>query len=48
MAEGNAALRDLFFFDVLARGQWLAKRGMLALSLAISDADCDALAGAGR
>jgi glutamate-1-semialdehyde 2,1-aminomutase len=42
-AQGNSALRDLLFFDLLARGHWLAKRGMLALSLAISDDDCDQL-----
>jgi glutamate-1-semialdehyde 2,1-aminomutase len=45
-AAGNAALRDLLFFDLLARGNWLAKRGMLALSLAISDQDCDQLVAA--
>ena len=46
VAQGNGALRDLFFFDLLARGAWTAKRGMAALSLAITDADCDALVGA--
>ena len=45
-AQGDAALRDLFFFDLLARGHWFAKRGMAALSLAITDDDCDALAAA--
>ncbi len=45
-AQGDAALRDLFFFDMLQRGHWFAKRGMAALSLAITDADCDALAAA--
>jgi glutamate-1-semialdehyde 2,1-aminomutase len=45
-ARGNPALRDLLFFDLLARGNWLAKRGMLALSLAISDQDCDGLVAA--
>ena len=45
-ARGDAALRDLFFFDLVARGHWLAKRGMAALSLMVTEADCDALAGA--
>jgi glutamate-1-semialdehyde 2,1-aminomutase len=46
VAAGDAALRDLFFFDLLARGCWIAKRGMAALSLAITDEDCDALVAA--
>jgi glutamate-1-semialdehyde 2,1-aminomutase len=37
--QGNAALRDLFYFDLVARGIWFAKRGMFALSLALDDAD---------
>jgi glutamate-1-semialdehyde 2,1-aminomutase len=37
--RGNAALRDLFYFDLLARGIWFAKRGMFALSLALDEAD---------
>ncbi len=36
---GNAALRDLFWFDLVARGIWFAKRGMFALSLALDDDD---------
>jgi glutamate-1-semialdehyde 2,1-aminomutase len=43
-ARGNAALRDLFWFDLLARGIWFAKRGMFALSLALDDRDADRLA----
>jgi glutamate-1-semialdehyde 2,1-aminomutase len=41
--RGNAALRDLFYFDLLARGIWFAKRGMFALSLALDEADSDKL-----
>src|SRR6202048_5349582 len=41
--RGNAALRDLFYFDLLARGIWLAKCGMFALSLALDEADSDKL-----
>lgn len=33
-------LRELFFFDMLAQGIYLARRGMAALSLPVSDADC--------
>ncbi|HZU90642.1 MAG TPA: aspartate aminotransferase family protein [Stellaceae bacterium] len=40
-AQGHAKLRDLFYFDMLARGVWIAKRGMIALSIALDDRDCD-------
>jgi glutamate-1-semialdehyde 2,1-aminomutase len=43
---GNAALRDLFWFDLTARGVWFAKRGMFALSIALDEADADKLADA--
>ncbi|HUN40584.1 MAG TPA: aminotransferase class III-fold pyridoxal phosphate-dependent enzyme [Acetobacteraceae bacterium] len=45
-AKGDARLKELFFFDMLAHGIWLARRGMFALSLPIGDAECDKLAGA--
>src|SRR6266849_2964683 len=41
--RGNAALRDLFYFDLLARGIWFAKRGMFALSIALDERDGDKL-----
>jgi glutamate-1-semialdehyde 2,1-aminomutase len=41
--RGNAALRDLFYFDLLARGIWFAKRGMFALSIALDESDGDKL-----
>ena len=44
--RGNAALRDLFYFDLLARGIWFAKRGMFALSIALEENDGDTLADA--
>ena len=44
--RGNAALRDLFWFDLVARGIWFAKRGMFALSIALDDADHNKLADA--
>jgi glutamate-1-semialdehyde 2,1-aminomutase len=33
-------LRELFFFDMLAAGIYIARRGMVALTLPIGDADC--------
>src|SRR5262249_4993701 len=44
--QGNAALRDLFWFDLTAHGIWFAKRGMFALSIALDEADGDQLADA--
>jgi glutamate-1-semialdehyde 2,1-aminomutase len=43
--RGNGALRDLFWFDLAARGIWFAKRGMFALSIALDEADHDKLVG---
>ncbi len=45
-ARGDAKLKELFFFDMLAQGIWLARRGMMTLSLPIGDSECDTLAGA--
>ena len=45
-AKGNSDLLDLFYFDLLARGVWFAKRGMMALSIALDDNDADRLAAA--
>src|SRR6266478_6174764 len=42
-AKGHAGLLDLFYFDLLARGIWFAKRGMMALSIALDAADADRL-----
>jgi len=41
--QGNAKLRDLFYFDLVARGIWFAKRGMFALSIALDESDGDKL-----
>ena len=38
-----AAVKDLVFFDLIARGFYLARRGLIALSLPVSDADVDAM-----
>lgn len=45
-AKGDAGLLDLFYFDLLARGIWFAKRGMMALSIALEEADADSLVAA--
>jgi glutamate-1-semialdehyde 2,1-aminomutase len=36
-------LSDLFYFQALDHGVWLARRGMINLSLPIGDAECDRL-----
>ena len=38
-AHGHSALLDLCYFDLVARGIWFAKRGMMALSIALDEAD---------
>jgi glutamate-1-semialdehyde 2,1-aminomutase len=45
-AKADQKLKELFFFDMLAQGIWLARRGMMTLSLPIGDAECDALVAA--
>lgn len=45
-AKGDAKLKELFFFDMLALGIWLARRGMINLSLPIGDGECNKLAAA--
>ncbi len=45
-AQGDQKLKELFFFDMLAAGIWLARRGMMTLCLPIGDAECDKLVAA--
>ena len=40
------AMRDLFHMDLLARGIYLARRGMINLSVPMTDGDFDALVAA--
>ena len=40
--RGSPARRELFHLDMIHRGFHLARRGMIALSLEIGDAECDA------
>ena len=44
--DNKESLKELFFFDMLASGIWLARRGMMTLCLPIGDKECDKLAGA--
>jgi glutamate-1-semialdehyde 2,1-aminomutase len=41
LAAADPLAKELLFFDLVADGFWIARRGMLALSLPITDADCD-------
>ncbi len=43
LAGADPRLKELFFFDLLAQGIWIAQRGMINLSLPIGDAECDRL-----
>jgi glutamate-1-semialdehyde 2,1-aminomutase len=45
-AKGDPKLKELFFFDMLTQGIWMARRGMFTLCLPIGDAECDKLAAA--
>jgi glutamate-1-semialdehyde 2,1-aminomutase len=45
-AKGDAKLKELFFFDMLEHGIWLARRGMFTLCLPIGDTECSRLAAA--
>ncbi|MFL5255891.1 MAG: aspartate aminotransferase family protein [Rhodopila sp.] len=45
-AAADQKLKELFFFDLLTHEVWLARRGMMTVSLPIGDAECDQLAGA--
>lgn len=38
--RSDQRVKDLLFFDMMRAGIWLAKRGMITLSLPITDADC--------
>ncbi|MBX6373330.1 MAG: aspartate aminotransferase family protein [Acetobacteraceae bacterium] len=42
----EAGLRELFFLDMLEAGIYIARRGMTALSLPVTEADCDRYAAA--
>ena len=41
LAGANDAAKELVFLDLLERGYYLARRGFIALSLMVGDADLD-------
>ncbi|WP_270936747.1 aspartate aminotransferase family protein [Falsiroseomonas oryzae] len=41
VAAGNQALKELLFLDLLERGFYIARRGMVALSLVLGEAELD-------
>jgi glutamate-1-semialdehyde 2,1-aminomutase len=45
-AKSDPKLKELFFFDMLTHGIWLARRGMMTVSLPIGDAECEKLVAA--
>ncbi|RKQ93731.1 glutamate-1-semialdehyde 2,1-aminomutase [Solirubrobacter pauli] len=46
MHPGSDERRQLLFFELLDAGYWIAGRGMIALSLPLTDEQCDAFAAA--
>ncbi|MFP5477193.1 MAG: aspartate aminotransferase family protein, partial [Gammaproteobacteria bacterium] len=46
LAGTDGRAKDLVFFALLERGIFMARRGMIALSLPFGDAECDTLAAA--
>lgn len=42
VAAGEGPLKELFFFEMLESGIHLARRGFIALSLPVGEAECDA------
>ncbi len=44
LASAALPVRDLFYFSMLESGVWLARRGMVNLSLPMGALECDRLA----
>jgi glutamate-1-semialdehyde 2,1-aminomutase len=44
--RGSPELKELFFFDLLARGYYIARRGMIVGSLVTGEKECEGLFGA--
>jgi glutamate-1-semialdehyde 2,1-aminomutase len=44
--DTDKRLRQLLFLDLLEQGIYIAERGFMALSLTVTDADCDRLVAA--
>ena len=43
VSHEHALVKELVFFGLLERGFWLARRGMLTVSIPVTDAMCDDL-----
>ncbi len=43
-AKGNSLAKDLFFFDLQKAGIWIARRGMMVLSLPLTQTELDGFA----
>ena len=41
IAIGNQDAKELFYFDMMAAGIWIARRGFVALNIMIGDAEGD-------
>ncbi len=46
LREAQAAVKELIFFGLVNRGFWLARRGMVTVSIPTTDAMCDDLVAA--
>jgi glutamate-1-semialdehyde 2,1-aminomutase len=46
LSDAQAAAKELVFFALVGRGFWLARRGMLSVSIPVTDAMCDDLVAA--
>jgi glutamate-1-semialdehyde 2,1-aminomutase len=44
LKTSNQEVKELLFFDLIRDGFWIARRGMISLSLTITDEDCNAFA----
>lgn len=42
LARSDQTAKELLFFDLLDQGFWIARRGMIVLSLPVGDAECEA------
>jgi glutamate-1-semialdehyde 2,1-aminomutase len=46
LSDAEAAMKELVFFGLVNRGFWLARRGMITVSIPTTDAMCDELVAA--
>ena len=46
LVDSDPSVKELLFFDLLSEGFWIARRGMISLSLVITPGDCEAFVAA--